>query len=161
MLVKNRGLADEPTLERIRSEFAHNGVDASRVELRPNEPSTVDHLRLYGRVDIALDSFPYHGTTTTCEALWMGAPVITLTGQTPASRVGTSLLRTVGLSDLVAENHDQYVTLATALAQDQPRLRTLRSNLRAMLVASPLLDRKRFIRNLEGVYRQIAADFTA
>ena len=110
---------------------------------------------MYDRVDIALDTFPYHGTTTTCEALWMGVPVLTLAGQRHASRVGVSLLTNAGLPELIADSPDQYIEIAAALASDLPRLRSLRATLRPRLQQSPLMDAPRFARNVESVYRQL------
>jgi predicted O-linked N-acetylglucosamine transferase (SPINDLY family) len=114
-----------------------------------------DHLALYGRVDIALDTFPYHGTTTTCEALWMGVPVVTRAGETHASRVGVSLLTNAGVAELVATSDESYVEVATTLARDFPRLAGLRATLRERMAASPLMDGPLFARNLEGAYRQM------
>src|SRR5208282_4159051 len=108
------------------------------------EPEPGGHLALYNRVDIALDPFPYHGTTTTCEALWMGVPVITLAGQSHVSRVGVSLLSNVGLPELIAQTPEQYVSIARELAADLPGLGRLRRELRAMMRASILMDAPRF-----------------
>jgi predicted SAM-dependent methyltransferase len=104
-------------------------------------------------VDIALDTYPYNGTTTTCEALWMGVPVVTLAGPTHVTRVGASLLERVGLGELVATSPEEYVARASALARDSARLRALRKDLRARLQASPLMDRARFARAVEAAYR--------
>lgn len=119
--------------------------------------STRMHLDAYNRVDIALDTFPYNGTTTTCEALWMGVPVITLSGNSHVSRVGTSLLSNVGLQYLVARTKDEYIEIAVKLAADVEKLQFLRKNLRDMMVQSPLTKSKQFIENLEQCYRKIWA----
>ena len=84
------------TRQRVRELFCREGIDPARLELRGHEPEHGGHLAMYNQVDIALDPFPYHGTTTTCEALWMGVPVVTLAGKTHVSRVGVSLLTNVG-----------------------------------------------------------------
>ena len=81
------------------------------------QPSQLRHLELYNRIDIGLDTFPYHGTTTTCEALWMGVPVVTLAGQRHAARVGVSLLTNLGLGELIADTPEQYLQIAQALGQ--------------------------------------------
>ena len=99
-----------------------------------------DHLTVYNEIDIALDSFPYNGTTTTCDAMMMGVPVITLTGNAHRHRVGDSLLNAVGLSDLVAKTEDEYVDIARRLAADPHRLVDLRKTLRQKLLASSLCD---------------------
>ncbi|MEW6054477.1 MAG: hypothetical protein AB1552_11935, partial [Nitrospirota bacterium] len=114
---------------------------------------TREHLTVYNRIDIALDTYPYHGTTTTCEALWMGVPVITLAGSTHVSRVGVSLLSNAGLPELIAKTPEEYVAIATELAHDLERLRVLRRNLRTMMSNSPLTDAKRFTAHLENCYR--------
>ncbi len=98
------------------------------------------HLTAYGEVDVALDTFPYHGTTTTCEALWMGVPVITLVGDRHASRVGLSLLTAIGHSEWVATSADSYINRAIELAQDAARLTALRASLRGEMSRSALLD---------------------
>ncbi|MGD0465031.1 MAG: hypothetical protein ABSB74_21315, partial [Tepidisphaeraceae bacterium] len=113
------------------------------------------HLELYHRVDLALDTYPYHGTTTTCEALWMGVPVVSLAGRTHASRVGVSLLSNVGLPEFIARTPQQYVQIATGLAGDLPRLAELRRTLRPRMQASPLMDAPRFARNVEAAYRRM------
>ncbi|MGD0463443.1 MAG: hypothetical protein ABSB74_13245, partial [Tepidisphaeraceae bacterium] len=117
------------------------------------------HLELYHRVDLALDTYPYHGTTTTCEALWMGVPVVSLAGRTHVSRVGVSLLSNLGLPQLVAFNPEQYVQIATDLAKDLPRLAELRRTLRPRMQASPLMDAPRFAAEVEAAYRQMWRDW--
>jgi predicted O-linked N-acetylglucosamine transferase (SPINDLY family) len=112
-----------------------------------------NHLALYARVDVALDTFPYNGTTTTCEALWMGVPVVTLAGETHVERVGASLLTRVGLPDLVAESAEAYVATAVALADDASRRRALRATLRERLRRSPLMDPLLLTRSIEQAYR--------
>ena len=97
-------------------------------ELVGRVPNVVEHLAQYGRVDIALDTFPYHGTTTTCEALWMGVPVVTLVGRTHASRVGVSLLTRVGAPQWIAETEEDYVRIAVELAGDLAGLAVLRGS---------------------------------
>ncbi len=137
----------------IRAAFDKLGIAADRVELIGYLRDMSEHLRLYNRIDIALDTSPYHGTTTTCEALWMGVPVVTLAGQTHVSRVGVSLLSAVGLGDLAATGRAAYVSIATALARDVPRRTALRRDLRERMRRSPLVDADRFARNVESAYR--------
>jgi len=113
------------------------------------------HLEQYANVTIALDPFPYHGTTTTCEALWMGVPVITLAGNSHVSRVGVSLLHNVGTPEFIAHSPEEYLHLATALAHDGPHLATLHSTLRQKLQASPIMDYASFAQNMEAAYRDM------
>ena len=116
------------------------GLDRSRVELLGRTPDVPSHLALYNRVDIALDSFPYHGTTTTCEALWMGVPVVTLMGDRHVARVSASLLTAAGHIEWIAHSEDEYVRIATTLAGDPEKRQTLRHTLREDLRRGPLLD---------------------
>ena len=102
LLLKSAGFAMPSVRRQITQRLADYGVDSGRIELLGRQPNIAAHLELYGRMDIALDTFPYHGTTTTCEALWMGVPVVTLAGEVHFSRVGVSLLNNVGLPELVA-----------------------------------------------------------
>jgi predicted O-linked N-acetylglucosamine transferase (SPINDLY family) len=106
-------------------------------------PVLADHLATYARVDIALDTFPYHGTTTTCEALWMGVPVITLKGEHHMSRVGASLLAAVGHPEWIARDAAEFARIAAQLAGDRAKLVRLRGELRTAMKASALLDHAR------------------
>ncbi|HVU15782.1 MAG TPA: tetratricopeptide repeat protein [Candidatus Didemnitutus sp.] len=140
LLLKGRGLGDAATRRRYFERFAALGLAEARVELLERTVGTDEHLAAYHRVDIALDTFPYNGTTTTCEALWMGVPVVSLCGDRHAARVGASLLAAAGHSEWVAGTTDDYLRVATALAGDRTRLAELRQGLRADLRAGPLLD---------------------
>ena len=155
MLVKGYSLADQGSQARLLALFAAQGVGAERLELRGNTPSYAEHLRLYATVDIALDSFPYNGTTTTCEALWMGVPVLTLAGAEHRSRVGATLLRSVGLTGLVAGSSEDFCNRAADLAGDLERLARLRAALRGTMAASSLTDGAGFTGQLEIAYRAI------
>ncbi len=147
-----------PLTERLRedvtSRFERDGVSAQRVELCDRRAHH-EYLELIGRVDIALDPFPFNGHTTTCDALWQGVPVVMLTGQTYASRFGSSALESLGLTELVADTREKYVEIATQLAGDLGKLARLRADLRPLMAGSPLLDYRGFTRNLEEVYRQM------
>jgi protein O-GlcNAc transferase len=140
--------------ERVRAFFGAQGIGTERVELAGFLPRW-EYLRLYQRIDLALDTFPFNGMTTPCDALWMGVPVVTLPGATPASRAGLSLLSTIGLGELAATSEEDYVRLAAALATDLPRLADLRATLRPRMLASPLMDAPRFARNVEAAYRSM------
>lgn len=153
LILKAFDFRDAPLREQIAARFAAAGGDASRLEVLPPIDGADGHLGLYRRVDIALDTFPYNGTTTTCEALSMGVPVVSLAGQTHASRVGLTILSAVGLPDLVAPGPDQYVEIAARLASDAARRADLRSGLRSHLLASPLCDGPGYARRFETLLR--------
>ena len=136
--------------------FAPHGIGPERLIVLPADKSGADHLARYGReVDIALDTFPYNGTTTTCEALWMGVPVVTLAGQTHVSRVSASLLTAAGLPELVASDPDAYVRIAVELACDPERLSKLRQGMRQRM--APLTDGPAFTAKLEDAYLSMLA----
>jgi predicted O-linked N-acetylglucosamine transferase (SPINDLY family) len=139
---------------RIRSILHRGGVAPERIEFVPRTQRN-DYLRLYDSIDIGLDPLPYNGITTTCDALWMGVPVVTLTGQTAAGRAGVSILSTVGLTELIARTQEQYVQIVTQLAGDPPRLAQLRSTLRQRMTQSPMMDGPGFARKMESAYRQM------
>jgi len=135
--------------------FASRGVDPRRVDFVAQR-STADYLALYNDVDVALDTWPCAGGTTTGDSLWMGVPVVTLAGERSFSRSGASMLTTIGMPELIAETVDEYVANATALAQDLPRLATLRAALRDRVRASPLVDAARFAAAVEQAYVTLA-----
>ena len=134
--------------------FTERGIAAERITLQFWDPSP-KHLESYNLVDIGLDTFPFNGATTTCEALWMGVPVITLAGTAYHSRAGISLLSNVGLLELIAKTHDEYIGIAINLASDIEKLQLLRKSLRDRMSHSPLTDAKRFTANLEMCYRKM------
>jgi protein O-GlcNAc transferase len=154
LLLKDSSLEHEEARDAVRADFAALGVDASRLEFRGRVPDRAAHLAMYGDVDIALDPTPYAGTTTTCEALWMGVPVVTLAGATHHARVGVSLLSAVGRPELIAPDEAAYVALAAALASDPARLASLRAGLRGAMAASPLCDEAGFTRRFEAALRR-------
>jgi protein O-GlcNAc transferase len=155
LLLKGKQFADAAARALLLARLAERGVAPERVELVAWVPNTVAHLALYDQVDIALDPFPYNGTTTTCEALWMGVPVVTLRGDRHAGRVGASLLGQIGLTDLVADSVGEYVAIALALANNSERLNDLRGSLRPRLAASSLCDGPAFARKIEAAFRQM------
>ncbi len=155
LVLKFHGLG-VPSLQRtVCRAFAEFGIDAGRLELLGKDESQAQHLLRYHLIDIALDPFPYSGTTTTCDALWMGVPVITLAGQVHATRVGVSQLSSLGHADLIAGSEDQYVEIARKLATDLDRLDAIRNGLRRRMAESPLMDYARFTHNLENAYREM------
>jgi predicted O-linked N-acetylglucosamine transferase (SPINDLY family) len=146
LLMKYRGLADASARHRYLDVFAARGIGPERLEFHPYS-SFADYLATYGQVDLVLDSFPFSGSTVTCEALWMGVPVVTCPGETFGSRHSLSHLSNIGLQETIARNYEEYVDLAVGLAGDLPRLAALRSGLREKMAASPLCDGKRFADN--------------
>lgn len=147
---------------RFHEQFAAHGVDPDRVTLEgTSTQDTRDALAAYGRMDIALDTFPYNGHTTTCEALWMGLPVIVLAGRSYIDRVGVSLLAMAGLTGMAAESEDAYVALAAGWAADPARLAAARRAQRDRLAASRLLDADACTRAVEAAYRAMWRDWCA
>jgi len=155
LTIKSKPLADEKIRRRYLELFAAEGIGPERVEMLSWIPSQSGHLGAYSRIDIALDTFPYNGTTTTCEALWMGVPVIALRGDRHAARVGHSLLAAVGMPEFAVPSTQAYVEAAVDLAKDRSRLAALRGGLRARLRASPLGDAKAFAGHVETAYRDM------
>lgn len=153
LLLKHRALEDAAVAAETTARFAAHGVAAGRLLLRGRDPSAEQHLETYGLVDIALDPFPYNGTTTTVEALWMGVPVLALSGDRFIAHVGESLLNTAGLADWVAVDAKDYVGKAAAFAARRRELGELRQTLRQQVLTSPLCDAPRFARNLEAAFR--------
>jgi predicted O-linked N-acetylglucosamine transferase (SPINDLY family) len=142
-------------LDRIRGIFDQHRISGRRLLFAGDMPTRIAYLELYHTIDIGLDPFPYNGVTTTCDALWMGVPVISLAGAMGASRQGVRFLRTVALDELLADSPEQYVRIATTLASDLARLASLRSTLRERISHSPLLDAKRLTRDLEAAYHEM------
>lgn len=157
LLLKAKQFGDPPTRALALDRLAAHGIDRSRVDVRPIVESLDAHLAIYREIDIALDTFPYNGVTTTCEAVWMGTPVVALRGDRHAARVGASLLTRLGLGELIAATPDDYVAIAVALAQDRSRLGQLRISLRSMMAASPLCDAAGFTASVEEAYRTMLA----
>jgi predicted O-linked N-acetylglucosamine transferase (SPINDLY family) len=147
LLLKYKGLDDPGLCARYVDLFAGRGIDPGRIELE-GESSNAAMLAAYGRVDVALDPFPYSGGLTTCEALWMGVPVVTCPGDTFAGRHALSHLMNVGLTETITRDLGDYVERAVALAQDLPHLAALRAGIRPRMASSPLCDGDRFARNL-------------
>lgn len=155
LLLKNPSFGDVGTQRLCREIFTEHGIGADRLELLGPVVGQANHLEVYSRVDIALDTFPYNGTTTTCEALWMGVPVIALAGPVHASRVGVSLLSQAGLDNLIASSTDDYVQRAVSLASDVVALARLRATLRERIANSALCDEKGFTASVEEAYRMM------
>ena len=157
--LKAKAFFDPEILLEWETRFTRAGIAKERLLFMPHKPQVKDHLAVYNEVDIALDSYPYHGTTTTCEALAAGVPVVSLAGSSHVARVGVSLLNAVGLSDLVAEQREDYIAIAVKLAADRARLQQLRTSLGERMKTSVLGDAVGFTRKLEGCYRQMVANY--
>ena len=152
LVLKNWCLDNDRMKTFMLDAFVRYGATPGQVELWNPNTSNVDHLNCYNSIDIGLDPFPYNGTTTTCDALWMGVPVITLAGVSHVGRVGVSQMSNLGLQELIAHDTDHYVDIAVALANDVPRLAALRGAMRVRMSASPLMDAPRLTKNLEAAY---------
>jgi len=151
LFIKAKALTEQSTQDRLAARFQGFGISRDRLQLAGWLPDDGDHMSLYNRVDIALDTVPYNGTTTTCEALWMGVPVLTLAGRGHAARVSASLLTAVGLTDWVKETSEDFI--AKARAMDFAALADLRAGLRERMRASPLCDAAAHARGVEAAYR--------
>jgi FkbM family methyltransferase len=155
LVLKGRLLGDRAAAGRFLEPFEERGIALERIVLAAHLPSMTEHLTAYRDIDIGLDPFPYNGTTTTCEAMWMGVPVVALCGERHSGRVGASLLTRVGLEDLIAEDVEDYIRIAVDLANDHVRREGLRQTLRLRMAASPLCDAPSFTRRLETAYRDM------
>jgi len=150
LLLAHPGSHRQRTLHR----FASQGIDPHRVEFFAPQPR-LNYLKLYHRIDVGLDSFPYNGHTTSLDSLWMGVPVVTLVGQTPVSRAGWCQTSNLGLRELAARTPEQYLQIAASLARDPACLEELRRTLRARMERSPLMDAAKFAAGVEAAYRQM------
>ena len=153
LVLQSKYLVDPGVCGRVRGLFEAFGIGPERLFLRT---ASADFLSRYGDLDVALDTFPYGGGATTCDALWMGVPVVTLSGDRPCGRLSTSLLNQVGCAQWVAASISSYVNIACDLASHLDHLGVVRQRLRQQLMSSPLVDEKGFVARLEQVYRQLA-----
>ncbi len=160
LLIKTKPLVEAATRSALTARFDELGISAERIELRGWDPKDSGHLDLYNQVDIALDTIPYNGTTTTCEALWMGVPVVTLVGRTHAGRVGASLLTSLGMPELVCQNPQDYIECAVSLSANRTQLSVLRAGLRQRMAHSRLCDGVAYVRAVEDAYRQLWAEWS-
>jgi predicted O-linked N-acetylglucosamine transferase (SPINDLY family) len=154
LFIKSAYLDDPEVRKNVFERLVAAGIDEDRVEISGFFASTQDHLSAYNRVDVALDTFPYNGTTTTCEALWMGVPVVSLIGDRHAARVGLSLLTAVGHPEWAEEDEEHYIEKAVTLAQDRALRGQLRESLRSEVAASILCDHQRQAARFEAALRQ-------
>ena len=152
LTIKSPAMADPDTRAGLVERFNDGGVDESRLILLPRDASLADHFARYHEVDVALDSYPYNGTTTTCEALWMGVPVLSLQGPTRVARTTAGILRSVGLDELIAESREQFVQTGASLASNRAYLRELRATMRDRVRTSPLMDATSLARAVEQAF---------
>lgn len=159
LVMKNIYLGDAWLCRHISALFEARGIKPERLELLPFDGKFEEHLSQYSRIDVALDTFPYNGTTTTCEALWMGVPVICLAGNRHASRVGVSLLSSIGLKSFIAPNIQDYIKIAAFQSENIQLLANMRPALRNLLADSPLCRPVLFAADLENAYTDIWAKY--
>ena len=154
LVIRYRGLDDAGTRQRFVGLFASQGIAGDRLDLVGWSPFAT-RMALYNQIDLGLDPFPYSGATTTCDALWMGVPVITCPGETFSSRQSLTHILAVGLEELVARDPSDYIDRAVDLAGDLSRLAALRAGLRERMAASTLCDGKRFVTNLTSLLQNV------
>ncbi|MFA5238952.1 MAG: hypothetical protein WC476_04480 [Phycisphaerae bacterium] len=154
LLLKFKAGGDQEVREHYYHQFELFGISRDRVEIH-GWKRQVEYLELYRNMDIALDTYPYNGTTTTCEAMWMGVPTISLTGKHHVSRVGLSILSGIGLEFFTASTPQEYIAKATALATKPEALAKIRGSMRQRMLASPLCDVKAFACGVEDAYRKM------
>ncbi|KAK2655589.1 hypothetical protein Ddye_008641 [Dipteronia dyeriana] len=155
LVVKCKPFCCDSVRQRFLSTLEQLGLESLRVDLLPLILLNHDHMQAYSLMDISLDTFPYAGTTTTCESLYMGVPCVTMGGSVHAHNVGVSLLTKVGLQHLIAQNEDEYVELAWQLASDITALSSLRMSLRDLMSKSPVCDGLNYTLGLESTYRNM------
>lgn len=155
LLLKSRPLGDRGTADRLRQAFVAHGIDGDRLEFISWTETLQEHLSLYNRVHVGLDTFPYSGCTTTCEALWMGVPVITLAKNESRSRMSSGVLGQVGLDELITSSEEAYIAKAVDLANDIIKISEYRNTLRPRLEKSSLMNPGSLTASLEAAYRDM------
>jgi len=155
LVIKSSGLSSAAAQEHISGLLRGAGIDEERFELLDKMESKVEHLSAYEMLDVALDTFPYHGTTTTCEALWQGVPVVSQVGEVHAARVGLSLLSAIGHPEWTAKSEDEYIAIAAGLGRDPAKLARIRSGLRQEMARSPLCDGAAMGKRMEAALREV------
>ncbi len=155
LVLQAEPFAHEWVRQRMIAKFEAHGVERTRIDLHQRSLTIGEHLELYNQIDIALDPFPWGGHTTTCTALFMGVPVVTLRGRRMASRMSASVLHRMGFDAWIAETPEQYLQVATKLAEDVERLATIRQAQRMVFATSGLMDGHRLARAVEAAYLAI------
>ena len=161
LVLRAPGLADEGTRQRLIEQFAARYVTEDRIDLLPLPTSERETLEAYAQIDLALDTLPHNGLLATCQAMWMGVPVLTLAGDRVASRIGSNLLRAAALDEFIVGQTDDYILEAALAGAEPERIRDIRSSLRERMRASRLMDGKQYVRNLEQTYRGWWRDYCA
>ena len=139
----------------VRERLESYGIPSDRLVVADKTRTRREYLMRFNEIDVALDTWPFNGITTTCDGLWMGVPCVSLAGDTSVSRAGKSILHAAGLGELASETPEGFVAAASKLAGDLDHLRELRRSMRRRLLASPLMDHHGFARNLEAAYRRM------
>ncbi|OGV32035.1 MAG: hypothetical protein A2020_13995 [Lentisphaerae bacterium GWF2_45_14] len=160
LFLKANGLNDPAVTKYLSESFEKEGIQEDRIIFSGLTGTLYEHLKAYSRVDLALDTFPYNGVTTTCEALWMGVPVLTLAGERHTGRVGLSILKRLGLESFIAESKSSYIVAARAAALNTEVLRGLRQNLRKIMASSSLCDAVGFTRRFEEAIKTAWCDYS-
>jgi predicted O-linked N-acetylglucosamine transferase (SPINDLY family) len=153
LIIKAKALRDLEVQAQVKTTFSARGVSPDRLKLMGWTEDNSSHLDIYREVDIALDSYPFNGVTTTCEATWMGVPVVSLVGQTPAGRQGLTLLTAIGTPDQAVQNVEAFVSKCVALSGDAELLAENRRKLRNRMATSPLMDHAGFASSMEQALR--------
>ncbi|MBF0224939.1 MAG: tetratricopeptide repeat protein [Desulfobacterales bacterium] len=153
LILKSRQFEDELIKNRYLNFFSNYGIDPKRIFLMPRSKNIKEHLAYYNKIDIGLDTFPYNGTTTTFEALWMGVPVITLKGNRHAARVGASILSRINLCELISKTQEEYIDKAVNLATNKKKLVDLKKSIRSIIRNSPLYKQESFAKKIENTYK--------
>ena len=163
-MLKAIAFVDPGICDAMAGRFKDCGIDRGRITFAGPIKTHRAHLESHSQADLMLDSFPYAGTTTTCESLWMGVPVVTLEGVTHCARVGSSLLQSIGLPQLVARSVDEYVAIAVGMAANPSTLVSLSQEMRSRMLASSLMDLPGFMKRFETALlysaRNVAAGST-
>lgn len=161
LILKAKAYDDPAVAERLFAFFDSRNIHPDRIELRGWTATQAEHLAIFREIDIALDTFPYGGVISTCEALWMGVPVVSLKGDRVLGRYGGAFLESVGLPELAADDLDSYVERAAGLAEDTVKLAALRATLRQRMASSRLCNGPAFARAVEGAYRRMWRSWAA
>jgi protein O-GlcNAc transferase len=159
LLLKNKSFSDSSVRHYFLELFTKNGIDESRLIFLPPNKDDKEHLMTYHRVDISLDTFPYNGTTTTCESMWMGVPCVTLVGDQHRGRVGKSLLHQVECQELIANTSQEYIDICVELGENHKRTASLRKGLREKLLTSPLCNTRYFSEIFDYLYGKMWQDY--
>jgi len=155
LVIKCTSFGREKQRAQMVEKFLRHGITKERIKLLCFIPSRIDHLKAYNLIDVALDTFPYNGTSTSCEALWMGVPLITKVGNRHPSRVGMSILKALGLDDWIADSDEEYIAKAVEIANNPKQLMQIKHTLRPRMKNSPLCDHFGFARKFETAIRKM------